>query len=751
MFDKKLKSAHAIDREYRVMSALQNTKVPVPKTYHYCKDTSIIGTEFYICEFINGRVFKSGALPSLTKNERHAAYNEYCRVIAAIHSVNIHELNLVDFGGSGRYLKKNQGKPSKNPKINIYDHCARLRLIWDAQFKRARTPEVDKMPLTKKFLKEVSEYKMSDNNEIETLVHGDFHFANLIWHKTEIRILGVVDWELSTIGNPFNDVATCALSWYYHSPTTIKPSLKNAGHNGFFKGVFGLECKEIGIPQEFEFLKAYIQKLDFTSEVIKKIDFPIKDWNYYVALQFYRYIGVMQGIYKRNVIGTASNPSQMKIIECNEYLAERGLYALHQIDIFDKILVTTGWNIEDILPIHYQTFKHKFSDRFYDIYRELLYFMDAYIYPNEKKHQLWLQQNKHLKYKAIFPLLTSLQTKAKEFGLWNMYLHLTNFEYAACCEILGTSPLLAPVATNCDAPNVPNVYILKEYGTESQKNKWLNPILNGRITSCYAMTEPAVASSDARNIQCSISRTNDNKYYIINGRKWWTTGGKHPNCKFTILMGKIDNTDKQAMIIVPMDNKGVKVIRQLTCFGYDDGHCEIVFDNVMVSVDDSLLGEEGKGFEIAQVRLSPARVHHCMRFVGMSEKSLSLMKNRALSRFAFNKSLSRFTSIQQDIADSRIAIEQSRLLILQACVMMDKYGTKNYDTRQYISMIKNVVCNAGCDVMDKAMQIHGGIGVSQDTDLPYFYTLCRCLRIGDGPDAVHHRVVARIELNRSKL
>eukprot|EP01084_Bolivina_argentea_P162664 283052_1 len=415
-----LPSAHAIDREYRVMSALQNTKVPVPKTFLYCKNKSIIGTEFYVCEFINGRVFKSGRLQSLTKNERHAAYNEYCRVIAEIHSVNIHALHLTDFGGSQRYLKKRKNI-SKSQNINIYDHCARLKSIWNTQFKRAETEEVKHMAITKEFFAEINAYKMCDNNEIETLVHGDYHFANIIWHPKEIRILAVVDWELSTIGNPMNDVATCALVWYYHSPHTMKSMHEfGSGFDGFFKGHFGINCKQFGIPTEFEFLKAYFQKLDINSELIKKMEFPIKDWNYYIALQFHRYIGVFQGIHKRNVIGTASNPSNIPIICVNEYLAKRGLYALKQVDIYEKILLSQ----DDIVPLYLQPFKDKFSDRFYDIYRELMYFMDGYIYPNEKKHSLWLKQNKHLKFKKVFPLIDKLKLKAKECGVWNMYLYL---------------------------------------------------------------------------------------------------------------------------------------------------------------------------------------------------------------------------------------------------------------------------------------------------------------------------------------
>eukprot|EP00484_Ammonia_sp_Unknown_P005928 CAMPEP_0197073608 /NCGR_PEP_ID=MMETSP1384-20130603/210689_1 /TAXON_ID=29189 /ORGANISM="Ammonia sp." /LENGTH=837 /DNA_ID=CAMNT_0042512447 /DNA_START=588 /DNA_END=3102 /DNA_ORIENTATION=+ len=749
---KLLPSAHAIDREYRVLSALQNTRVPVPKTYHYCTDTSIIGTEFYIYKFIPGRVFKSGSLPSLTATQRHAVYNEYCRVIAAIHSVNIKELNLTDFGGSGRYLAKHKNTDNKKTSnVNIYDHCSRLRAIWNSQFQRAQTPEVEHMPLTKQFHAEINKYQMRDDNTIETLVHGDYHFGNLIWHKTEIRILAVLDWELSTIGNPMNDVATCALNWYYHAPQTLSAKRqRDIQYVDLFRGVFGVDCKSLGIPTEFEFLSAYIQKLDIESEVIKKMQFPMQDWNYYVALQLHRYIGVFQGIYKRNVIGTASNPSRLQIIPLNEYLAERGLYALKQVDIFEQSLVTSGWSNEDILPLCLQPFKAKFSDRFYDTYRELTYFMDAYIYPTEKKHQRWLKHNEHLKFKQVFPGFARLKSKAKELGLWNMYLHLTNFEYAACCELLGTSLVLAPEATNCDAPNVPNVYILQKYGTPEQKAKWLQPILDGEMTSCYTMTEPDVASSDARNIKCSITKTGDGRHYIINGRKWWTTGASHPNCKFTILMGMLDQ--KQTMLIVPMNADGVRIERRLTCFGYDDGHCQVVFDRVKLLAEDALLGKEGNGFEIAQWRLSPARVHHCMRFIGLSERSMQLMKNRAVSRTAFRKTLSEFTSVQQDIADSRMQLEGARLLVLQTADMMDKRGIKDYDTRQYISMIKTAVCNAGCEIIDRAIQIYGGLGVSQDTQLPYFYVLVRCLRIGDGPDAVHHRVVAKIELNRfSKL
>ena len=395
-----------------------------------------------------------------------------------------------------------------------------------------------------------------------------------------------------------------------------------------------------------------------------------------------------------------------------------------------------------------------YSEKVQKLQARLNAFMEQHIYPNEGTFQVQVAEGDRWQPTRI---VEDLKKTARKEGLWNLFLPesqhgagLNNLEYAPLCEIMGRVHW-SPEVFNCSAPDTGNMEVLVRYGSAEQKKQWLDPLLNGEIRSCFAMTEPAVASSDATNIESRIERRGD--HYVINGRKWWSSGAPDPRCKIFIFMGKSDpnNADKykqQSMILVPRDAPGVTIKRWLPVFGYDDaphGHAEVVFDNVKVPASNLLLGE-GRGFEIAQGRLGPGRIHHCMRLMGQSERALEKMCKRLKERVAFGKPVADQTVWLERVAESRISIDQARLLVLKAAYMMDTVGNKA--ARAEIAMIKVAAPNVALKVIDWAIQAHGGGGVSDDFGLSYAYAHARTLRLADGPDEVHRNQIGRLELKK---
>ena len=407
-----------------------------------------------------------------------------------------------------------------------------------------------------------------------------------------------------------------------------------------------------------------------------------------------------------------------------------------------------------------------YSPRTKELQAQLLRFMDEHIYPAEQRYEDEIEANTKTG-KRWTPLQTieALKPKARAQGLWNLFLPptaggkdskesgrdfgLSNGDYAPLAEIMGRVPWSSEVF-NCSAPDTGNMETIERYGSPALKERWLQPLLDGKIRSAFAMTEPAVASSDATNIQSSIRR--EGAEYVINGRKWWTSGAGDPRCKIYVFMGKTDpdapRHSQQSMVLVPAETKGITIVRPLSVFGYDDaphGHMEVLFENVRVPVDNILLGE-GRGFEIAQGRLGPGRIHHCMRLIGLAERSLELMCKRASSRVAFGRTVAEQGVTRERIAESRCQIDMARLLTLKAAWMMDVAGNKA--AKAEIAMIKVVAPNMACQVIDWAMQVHGGGGVCGDFPLAGFYAGARTLRFADGPDEVHRNAIAKIELGR---
>jgi acyl-CoA dehydrogenase len=381
-------------------------------------------------------------------------------------------------------------------------------------------------------------------------------------------------------------------------------------------------------------------------------------------------------------------------------------------------------------------------------------FMREQVFPAEPVYEQWRAEQGHDNHDHP-PVLEDLKAEARKRGLWNLFHHelggLSNLEYASVAEITGWSPTIAPEAMNVGAPDTGNMETLMLFGTPEHKERWLNPLLEGEIRSAFAMTEPDVASSDARNIQTSIVRDGDE--YVINGRKWWISGAADPRCQIFIVMGKTDpdgpSHRQQSMVLVPRDTPGLEIVRHLPVFGYQDqhGHSELRFTDVRVPVSNILSGE-GDGFMIAQARLGPGRIHHCMRAIGMAERALALMVERTKSRVAFGRPLADQGTVREAIALSRIEIDQARLYVLKTADLIDKFGAKG--ARTEISAIKVAAPRVALDVIDRAIQVHGGAGVSNDTVLARFYASARVLRIVDGPDAVHIRGVAKEELARER-
>ncbi|MGH8175102.1 MAG: acyl-CoA dehydrogenase family protein [Steroidobacter sp.] len=402
--------------------------------------------------------------------------------------------------------------------------------------------------------------------------------------------------------------------------------------------------------------------------------------------------------------------------------------------------------------------KFEYSPRVRELQDKLVRFFDEHIYPNEKayEHEIATNRRNGEAFKAT-TVIEKLKPLARDAGLWNLFLPksprapqgLSNLEYAPLCEIMGRTPW-APEVFNCSAPDTGNMETIERYGTEAQKDEWLEPLLAGKIRSAFLMTEPAVASSDATNIECSIRREGDE--YVINGRKWWSSGANDPRCKIYILMGKTNpeanRHQQQAMILVPSNTKGVTVMRHLPVFGFDDaphGHAEVDLLNVRVPVSNLLLGE-GRGFEIAQGRLGPGRIHHCMRSVGVAERALELMCKRLTARVAFGKPISTQSVWHERIAESRCLIDQARLMVLKAAHMMDTVGNKV--AKKEIAMIKVIVPNMTLKIIDWAIQAHGGGGVTEDFPLAHLWAGQRTLRLADGPDEVHRAAIAKLELGK---
>uniref|UniRef100_A0A669BD94 Acyl-CoA dehydrogenase family member 11 n=1 Tax=Oreochromis niloticus TaxID=8128 RepID=A0A669BD94_ORENI len=685
-----LPGAHKVDREYRVQKALFSVGFPVPQPLLHCADIKVIGTEFYLMQHVKGRIFRDLRLPGVSPAERTALYVAAVEVLAKLHSLDLPSLNLEAYGRGPGY-------------------CRRQVSTWTKQYTAAAHRDIPAM-------NELSDWLMKNlpasDNEV-TLVHGDYRLDNLIFHPTEARVIAVLDWELSTTGQPLADLAYFLMPHYWPASLSVITGIPTVGD------LISIYCRCRGIPP------------------------ALPQLNFYLALSVFKMAGIAQGIYARHLLGNASAPNAAQFGQCVEPLAKVALQL--QLEFGTQLLLL-------IFPVRILTFEMSKGQA---VLQQVKDFMRQYVLPAQKEVAQYYTKHAESPQRWHTPqIIEDLKIKAREAGLWNLFLPavsgLTQLDYAYIAEETGRC-VFAPEVFNCQAPDTGNMEVLHMFGSEEQKKKWLEPLLRGEIRSCFCMTEPDVASSDATNMECSLHRDKDD--YIINGKKWWSSGAGNPQCKVAIVMCRSGSWDvkirhsQHSMILVPMDTAGVKLIRPLTVFGQDDaihgGHFEVHFENVRVPASNIILGE-GRGFEIAQGRLGPGRLHHCMRAVGLAELALELLCQRAATRHTFGKKLYQHEVIAHWIAECRLMIEQTRLLTLNAAHALDTLGSRA--ARKEIAMIKVAAGRMACKVVDIAIQVYGGAGVSGDVPLAQMYSYVRTLRIADGPDEVHLSSIANLEL-----
>uniref|UniRef100_A0A8C8EKD8 Acyl-CoA dehydrogenase family member 11 n=1 Tax=Oncorhynchus tshawytscha TaxID=74940 RepID=A0A8C8EKD8_ONCTS len=641
-----LPGAHKVDREYRVQKALFSAGFPVPQPLLHCTDAEVIGTEFYLMEHVQGRIFQDLRLPGVSAAERAALYVSAVEVLARLHSLDLTSLDLEGYGRGPGY-------------------CKRQVSTWTKQYRAAAHKEIPVMDKLSDWL--LSNLPTNDNEV--ALVHGDFRVDNLIFHPTEARVVAVLDWELSTTGQPMADLA------YFLMPNYLPSGLSLLSCMGSLRGVEG-------IPSPEDLISIYCR--------CREIPSSLHQLNFYLALSVFKMAGIAQ------------------VCACMYYGVKWYVCACLAV-----CSPSSSGPADSRLFL--QTAKGQ------AVHQQVTEFMKQHVLPAQQRRQ---------------------KEKLQEAGLWNLFLPavsgLSQLDYAHIAEETGRC-LYAPDLFNCQAPDTGNMEVLHMFGTEEQKREWLQPLLSGQIRSCFCMTEPDVASSDATNMECTLQRDQD--HYVVHGRKWWSSGAS--GCEVVLC----SRHGQHSMILVPLDTPGVNVIRPLTVFGQDDaihgGHFEIHFDNVRVPASNILLGE-GRGFEIAQGRLGPGRLHHCMRAVGSAEWALELLCQRAAHRQTFGKKLYQHEVVAHWIAECRLAIDQTRLLTLHAAHALDTLGSRS--ARKQIAMIKVVAGRMVCKVVDTAIQVYGGAGVSGDFPLAQMYAYARTLRIADGPDEVHMSSIAHLEL-----